>query len=772
MVVNSELPVTVSVTPSANPFCQGAAIQFTAAVTNGGTSPVYQWKVNGIGMGTNNAQLTYQPIDNDFITCLVHSNLSCASNNPATSNAVRMVMNNSTPAEISITASENPVCPGTMVTFSSIILNGGSNPVYNWKVNGISTGANQPVYQYSPSDGDMVVCSIISNAYCVSGNPATSNEIIMQTVSQLPAGIVITPSCNPICPGTQVTIVATTTNAGDNPFYLWTLNGSPIGGDNDTLICSPGNGDLVQCQLTSSSGCISGANPVMSNMIPMMVFATLPVSATITASANPECQGTSVKFTAAVTNGGTQPVFQWKVNNVNVGTNIYQYTYIPVAGDQVCCLVTSNLVCATQNPALSNVIIMELIPPQPVSVSILPSNNPVCLGLPVSFTATPANGGNQPQYQWRVNGIIAGTNDPSFSYTPSNADAVTCMLTSNASCISANPAISNQVHMTVNNLLPVSVTITTQANPFCEGNSVTFTAIPVNGGTIPVYQWKVNSFNQGSNLPQFTYNPQNGDVVSCLLTSNQTCVCYNPAQSNEISMVQSALLPVSISIASSTDTTCQGMFVGFTATAVNGGSSPAYQWKVNGLNAGINNPYFQYYPSNGDVVTCRLTSSLQGCTTNNPAISNALSTTVFPRAPVSVSVVPSGNPVCQGTAVTFTAFGVNGGTAPVYQWKVNNVPMGGNTTTYSYFPSNFDVVTCKLTSNIICQTGSPATSIPVTMNVSPYLEVSVAIAASSNPVCAGVPVTFSAMVTNGGSAPYYEWRVNDEVAGTSSSAFT
>ena len=90
--------------------------------------------------------------------------------------------------------------------------------------------------------------------------------------------------------------------------------------------------------------------------------------------------------------------------------------------------------------------------------------------------------------------------------------------------------------------------------------------------------------------------------------------------------------------------------------------------------------------------------------------------------PVSVSIAASSNPVCAGTSVTFTATPVNGGTAPAFQWKVNNVNAGTGSASYTYAPANNDVITCALTSNASCITGNPATSNPVTMGVNPQLS--------------------------------------------------
>jgi hypothetical protein len=89
-----------------------------------------------------------------------------------------------------------------------------------------------------------------------------------------------------------------------------------------------------------------------------------------------------------------------------------------------------------------------------VKVSIATLTNPVDPGISVTFTATPTFGGTSPQYQWKVNGVNAGTNSPTYTYTPNNNDAVTCVLTSNASDAIGSPATSNSVTVKVN---PITV---------------------------------------------------------------------------------------------------------------------------------------------------------------------------------------------------------------------------------------------------------------------------------------------------------------------------
>ncbi len=144
------------------------------------------------------------------------------------------------------------------------------------------------------------------------------------------------------------------------------------------------------------------------------------------------------------TNIGPEVVNTTIVNNVNIPNtyiaftiegNLYQYDYWYV--DNV--NVTSG--CATFNP---------------VSVTIEPSANGITAGTLVQFTALPVNGGSAPVFQWQVNGVNAGSGGLTFEYAPLHQDTVTCILTSNASCVTGNPAISNSVVMQVDSPLPVS----------------------------------------------------------------------------------------------------------------------------------------------------------------------------------------------------------------------------------------------------------------------------------------------------------------------------
>ncbi|MDD3077863.1 MAG: GEVED domain-containing protein [Paludibacter sp.] len=84
-----------------------------------------------------------------------------------------------------------------------------------------------------------------------------------------------------------------------------------------------------------------------------------PVSLTISTEQETVIEGTPVTFTASPVNGGTSPAYTWKVNGIDISNeNSNTYTYIPATGDSIQCILTSSIVCATGNPAISNAITM------------------------------------------------------------------------------------------------------------------------------------------------------------------------------------------------------------------------------------------------------------------------------------------------------------------------------------------------------------------------------------------------------------------------------
>jgi len=72
--------------------------------------------------------------------------------------------------------------------------------------------------------------------------------------------------------------------------------------------------------------------------------------------------------------------------------------------------------------------------------------------------------------------------------------------------------MTGSASVSVTAAVAVSVGITINPNDtVCSGTSVTFTAVPVNGGLTPGYAWEVNSFPVSISTSSYTFIPANGD---------------------------------------------------------------------------------------------------------------------------------------------------------------------------------------------------------------------------------------------------------------------
>ncbi len=237
------------------------------------------------------------------------------------------------------------------------------------------------------------------------------------------------------------------------------------------------------------------------------------------------CAGLTAAFTASITNGGSNPLYMWTVNGMPAGSDS-TINYVPSTGDVINVLLTSNAVCATPD-TVSSSMTMFVIPQLTPAVSIASApGDIVCRGTSVAFTASPVNGGYAPSYAWKKNGLPAGTNSPVYNYPPANGDIISCDLTSNYQCRTANTVMSNAITMEVDTPVTPQATITVSPlNYITSGEVVTFTATIANAVIDPSYQWMVNGhFVPGATYATYSDNTfTNGQTIKCIVISGGGC---------------------------------------------------------------------------------------------------------------------------------------------------------------------------------------------------------------------------------------------------------
>lgn len=134
-------------------------------------------------------------------------------------------------------------------------------------------------------------------------------------------------------------------------------------------------------------------------------------------------------------------------------------------------------------------------------------------------------------YNWNSTGVMRG-NAPDTTYftLPAGLPQGTYSLEVTANGISSAP-------YSFNTTSSASVSIASSAGTsICTGINTTITAIAINGGSAPTYQWIKNTTNIGTGNSISTSAIANADSIKCIMTSNSACLTAgtNPATSNTL----------------------------------------------------------------------------------------------------------------------------------------------------------------------------------------------------------------------------------------------
>ena len=240
----------------------------------------------------------------------------------------------------------------------------------------IDAGSNSNVISEFDFDG---------NPRILDGN-GDGNAIVDMSVFEVPVELVMTSdfTCpDSVCSEVPVSIEYLGTPLGVN--YHWDFDGGII-------FSGSGQGPYEVYWEQPGSKTISlylslGNDLSDTTYHTIEVQQTLEVSLSIAASSNPVCLGSPVNFTAYAENGGDSPVYQWKLNGLNVGTNspVYTNTWIQ-NGNMIRCYLYSSVQCPSQTVVSSEIITMNVINYPYVSVFAFP-NDTACISNSITLDA-------------------------------------------------------------------------------------------------------------------------------------------------------------------------------------------------------------------------------------------------------------------------------------------------------------------------------------------------------------------------------------------------
>ncbi|TDE03137.1 IPT/TIG domain-containing protein, partial [Flavobacterium hiemivividum] len=450
--VNPLIPVSVSISSSDgnNIICASESVMFTATPTNGGDSPLYQWQVNGLNVGTPSLSNTFSTstLQNGWVVSVVlTSNITpCPIGNPATSNSISTTVN---PIPATPTASNNgPLCVGSTLNLTTPLVSGAT---YSWTgPNSFSSGLQNP----SISGVTLATAGTYNVIVTVAGCPSAAGSTTV-VVNPIPA----TPTASnngPLCVGSTLNL---TTPLVSGATYSWTGPNSFSSGLQNPSISGVTLATAGTYNVTVTvAGCPSaaGSTTVIVNAIP----------ATPTASNNGQlCVGSTLNLTTPLVSGAT---YSWTGPN-SFSSGLQNPS---ISGVTLATAGTYNVtvtVAGCPSAAGSTIVVVNPIPATPTASN----NGPLCVGSTLNLTTPLVSGAT---YSWTgPNSFSSGLQNPSISgVTLATAGTYNVIVT-----VAGCPSAEGSTTVVVN---PIPATPTASNNgPLCVGSTLNLTTPLVSG---------------------------------------------------------------------------------------------------------------------------------------------------------------------------------------------------------------------------------------------------------------------------------------------------
>ncbi|MBN8850284.1 MAG: hypothetical protein BGO55_32770 [Sphingobacteriales bacterium 50-39] len=673
-----------------------ATIQYAWYLTNSGNLQIYESGNGRGGFGTYTA--------GDVLKIMVESGVVKYYKNGALQYVSQIVPTLPMLVDVSIsdaggTLSNVLVSNYNAGVFTANATNAGSNPTYNWMVNGVSV-QNGPGATYTNtglSNNDIITCQMIPNLSGCIAVPVASNRLKDTVIA--PAnldfsivGTAATTNCNSVVEQVKWKLSDLSTNlliAGGNGLSKFQGGGWNTGASSWNTVSDNGYFQFTATETSKSR--MAG------------------LSTTYTGSGY-----TNVQYAFYLVAGGSLQIYESGNGRGSFGT----YN----TGDVLKISVENNQVRYYKNGTL--LYISSVAPTLPMLVDAALNDVGSTIGNALVsnynagvFTANVVNAGTNPIFNWMVNGVsVQNSTSPTYTNTSlNNDDVVTCVLTPGLSgCNATTTYMSNSIIDSV--AAPVNLDFS------IVGTASASTCKSV----IEQVKWKLSDLNNNlvvtgtNNLSRFQNNGWNAGADSWNTVSNNGYFQFTATETSTDRMVGLSTTFTGNSYAN----------IQYAIRLNNGGALEIWE-------SGNYRGAFGTYTT-GDILKITVESNVVKYYKNGTLLYVSAVTPVLPMV-VDASINSSGGSI--GNAIvsnyntgTFTANVANAGTSPTFNWKVNGVSVQNSTSpTYTNTSlNNNDVVTCVLAPNLPgCNMGTTYTSNTIINTTVPPLNVDFSIAGTA-----------------------------------------
>ncbi|WP_123812145.1 LamG-like jellyroll fold domain-containing protein [Mangrovimonas sp. DI 80] len=302
---NSTIASVAIASTTGTTLCSNEDITFNATPYNAGNGVEYTWHTN-TGSGFT---VVSGPSPDSLLTLnnpvadgtqvkveITSDSFAC----PVESNTIALTVNTTVTPSVVIQATDNTICEGESVTFSTIpasTLNMGSNPSFSWQRNSSEVATTSTYTASDLNDGDVIQLVMTPDPSVQCPDPATAISNSISMTVNAPPTIGINASETQICLGDQVTLSGTGAQS-----YSWDQ------GVTDGVAFTPTATQTYTVTGTDTNGCQNTASiEIMVNPLPTV---------TITPSNTTICSGDLVTLNAS---GATS--YSWSSGVTASGVN-------------------------------------------------------------------------------------------------------------------------------------------------------------------------------------------------------------------------------------------------------------------------------------------------------------------------------------------------------------------------------------------------------------------------------------------------------------------
>ncbi len=273
---------------------------------------------------------------------------------------------------------------------------------------------------------------------------------------------------------------------------------------------------FFRCRISNSN------DSLFSEIIPFRIHNYLqPGNINIsTSNTEPVCSGTEINFAAITTNLSNDASLNWYRNGILIasGTNSFSSSAL-LDNDIIRCYSMNTNACSIDESVLSNSLTMDLINKVTPSISIynLGSTTVYCENETKTFHSNGSNLGTTPEIQWFENGTLVNIGNTYSLTITEDSTLLFCSVISSNTCTTTPFDTSNTYTIIKKHTVIPEITITSDDDYICPGDSVTYTAQYLNGGPAPQFSWyRNNVLLSTSTTPFYSSNSiQNGNIISC-----------------------------------------------------------------------------------------------------------------------------------------------------------------------------------------------------------------------------------------------------------------